>query len=348
MSHSSTSSSEATLCLAGWRPWGALVALTLLVLFEFLVARQDHLWDAVQMSEVAVLGVLERKAFRAGSKPQVLVFGNSRVRDGLAPRVIEEAAGLPRGAVANLALTSGRAYDALVLWRRNQGHFDQVRLALIGVDWFDFRGDTSEGNRFRRYGSAGDRWRAWRGGASPDVLIGALWRGFDAGRALADLLDASVSGNLRDLPVAPDGRITWRDVEVLEGPATVDPERMLEMHYGGKWNANPSNQRDLLELISILEAEGVVVVLMRIPYRPVYVDAALERYGAQVASAQDLMRIFEDRWWWGSHDQDEMGIPVEWFYDYGHPTTLGARALSWNLGRWLVEQHVFDDQDRDR
>ena len=84
----------------GLRPWGALLAVALLLAVEFGLARRDWIWGWWPRSESGVIDAIETQVIAQSDAPSVLFLGSSRVRDAVSPREVEKQLGLKRGAVA--------------------------------------------------------------------------------------------------------------------------------------------------------------------------------------------------------------------------------------------------------
>ena len=124
----------------GLRPWGMLLALSLLLAFEFGLARRDWIWGWWPKSESGVIDAVERQVIAEAEAPAVLFLGSSRVRDAVSPREVEEQLGLRRGTVLNLAVTNGTPFDALTLYRRNREKLRSAKVAFFGVEVFQVDG----------------------------------------------------------------------------------------------------------------------------------------------------------------------------------------------------------------
>src|SRR5690606_19064114 len=108
----------------------------------------------------------------AGRRPRILFFGNSRTRDAIAPRLVEAHLGLPEGAVLNLGLTRGTAFDAEVLYRRNRAFLADAEVAFFGVDVIQLDGHLESNERVRRFSTLRDRIERFDGEQRLALLVG--------------------------------------------------------------------------------------------------------------------------------------------------------------------------------
>ena len=132
------------------------MAVTLLTVFEFAVARADWFWGWIPFSQVGVIDALERQVLPK-SEPLILFMGSSRVRDAIAPRTLEKRLRLPRGSVLNVGLTMGTPFDAKILYERNRDKLSRAQLVFFGVEPFQLDVHNRPTERILRYGSLSDR-----------------------------------------------------------------------------------------------------------------------------------------------------------------------------------------------
>ena len=325
MSSSSTSSSERTLDLTGFRPTALIVCLAALAVFE-IFARSVDVWSVVPRSNSGIMDQMETRVIEPSRSPRVLVLGSSRIRDAVLPETLEYELGLERGDVLNLGTTAGTPFDALTLVRRHPKLIENVELAIVGVeDWY-VDGTYPHNERDMRYASMSERL------AYPtrvQLLTGLLWHTYGANTAIRRWL-RRLGRPGPDVELLPDGRFSWRTGDTSDE----DPPDRADQLFA---TYEPATHRldQLAQLVQILEQAGAAVAIVQVPLHPAYSARMAEKY-PQVR--RDLMRLLESRRGhaevrlWGA----EPGVlTVEDFYDYGHLYDAGARTFSTRLARDL-------------
>lgn len=329
-SPSSTSSSSRRR----W-PRGLAVAVALLAVVEIGGARQTWLWAYVPDSQTGIIDALESQVIAPAPPPLVVLMGSSRMRDAVAPRVLEVELGLPAGAVLNLGVTAGTPFDALTLYRRNREKLGRARAVVVGIEDWHFNAGLDPNERDRRYMSWSERWHGFRGEATLSLAAGWIWRTYDAQGPLRRLARALVRGRDAALPIAPDGRVRWRKIERDEGPETTDVAAQIERTYR---RFTPGRLRvDALErLISLAREDGVRVFVVQLPWRDAYVDYAEAHHAAAFAAARRMAEGIEGADVVLYDRASALGIPARHFYDYGHLTPPGARVMTRRLAEVIA------------
>jgi hypothetical protein len=308
-------------------PRGALLALLLLLAVELGLARQERLWSWVPASNSGVVDAIERQVITPAQAPQVLLMGSSRVRDGVAPRQLEAALHLPEGAVLNLGLTRGTPWDAALLYRRNRDKLKQARLLVVGVEDWSFNAAVSPNERYRRFASLSDRVGVYNPDWTRSLVVGWIWRTYDAQGPLRNLLTSALKGRPKDLPIAPDGRVQWRKKESDTGPKDLDLSLDVERAFR-KFEVTDGLNDQLRDLIALAREDGLTVVLVQVPLRDAYIDLAAQKYPDALARYRDNLRHFSDTPQLIYERASDLGISPEWYYDYGHLTAPGARVFT--------------------
>ncbi len=338
---SSTSSSETglgteTLRLRGWRPVGLAWAIAWLAAFELLV-RVLPVASYVPASEAGIVDVLDTAVIAPAPDPAIVLLGNSRLRDAVAPRQLEERLGLARGTVLNLGITAGQPWDYAWLYERHREKLSRARVLVVALDDFRFSTRTPPGERFRRFASFRDRIGTYDG-KTPSLVVGWFWKTFDLRDAIVRTAKALLTGNRRGVPVADDGRIVWRDEERDRGPATIDDEAEVRSRYR-KFERSAARVETVARLLRLAREDGVAVRLVVLPSR----DSIIDEVDRSVPDApRYLTEVLErlERDFPGTRSIEwrrasELGIEDDRFYDYGHLTPPGARVLTDRLAEWL-------------
>jgi len=329
-----------TLTLRGLRPWGALLALGILLAVEFGVARQPTVWFAFQESPVWVQQQIEQKLIK-GSSPRVAVLGNSRIQDMILPGVLADSMGLAASDVVNAAITEGTPFDCLNIYRRNRDIFRDADILIIGQDSWQCRARPISHERVRRYATLEDRLELFTGPVREELLVGYFWRTLDAHKAMLRGAKGIATGKTQR-NIIVNGRSTWNPYASLDqiGPEHVDGLMARARSFYANFEPGDTSLRPLRELAALAREDDTHIVFCRAPLRTAfhqYVVAhwpeAEEQFEPTIRQALTFdeapptMIVYK-----GIH---ELGMPETYFADYGHLLPRGAVALSQHLGRQL-------------
>jgi hypothetical protein len=266
--------------------------------------------------------------------PAVVVFGSSRTRDGIAPRVMELVLQLPPGTVLNLSFSSGLPSEALTMYRAHRRILSQARWLVFGVeDWqFDARSRTE---RFRALSGLKTRLSLPSIAAKAEHALGWLWAFWDMREVLRNYHALITAGNFPGPPNALDtlGRIVTKENQLETG--TADDQRLqayVDRNFNG-WQAWPYQAKALAELVTVAQADGLRVSVIRLPTRQAYQDKVRERY----AQLDDEWRLLLTKQLPDTPvyhiTNAEVGLSDEDYVDYGHMAVRGAIKLSTWLAR---------------
>lgn len=305
-----------------------MLALVLLLGVEIGVARADWIWGWVPRSESGVVDALEAQIIaQTDAAPRVVLFGSSRVRDAVGPRQLEAELGLGEGEVLNLGLTHGTPFDALTLYERNRGVLSQAEVAVFGVEPWQFdRVDGEVNERVNRFAGLRHRY-AHEGTQQLGLLVGWVWRTYDAKPALRRFIKSLHKGRPDALPLADDGRIEWRDNATNRRAARRSMGHYAKKHFE---DYELSNRRSLIltEFVEMLEDDGVEVIIVQIPVRSGYTTKAQSKYPeafelflhqCEEYSGHSLVRF---------EPASDYGLTSADFYDYGHLRERGAQRFT--------------------
>jgi hypothetical protein len=323
-------------------PWGLLFALFLLVLVEFGLARRDFIWGWVPHSDTGIVDVLEEQVLHEdeeGNPPRVLFFGNSRSRDGIAPRSLEKRLRLPEGSVMNLSLTRGTPFDAEMLYRRNRELLKDADIAFFGVDVIQLDGALPLNERVRRFATLGDRIFRFEGSERIELLVGWIWRSYDARDALRRLIKTTWKDKPQGVPIGADGRVQWRTARLNRAASRRSMRSYGRMHFR-KYESSESRRGHLVDFVELLESDGIEVVIMQVPVRSDYASYVRTRYPTAMMRYEDDVRSrVGDRqtfMWW---DSEFVGLQKTHFYDYGHLKDTGTGIFTRKIADWLREEY---------
>lgn len=314
-----------------------VVCVLLLLLFELVVGRGTLIWTVDQRSESGQLDVLESKVIAKAQAPSVVILGNSRTRDALTPIDLESAWGLERGGVLNLSMTGGEPFDYRVILERHRALIEQADVVFLAVEAWMFRDDPLITERFRRFADWDDRLAAWRATEDPGLLLGGLWRTYDARRKIVETPIEWLMQDSRQLRLTEDGRVTWREEDQEIGNRSINMDWELETYYRG-YQPGRATVDDLIATARALHAAGVEVVIVRPPLRDEFVDARSDlALGAQ-RNFESVMADLKQQMPWlrfvVNQRASELGLDWRSYVDYGHMSLFGGRLYS----SWLAEQ----------
>jgi hypothetical protein len=320
-----------TLNLQGFKPKAMVAALLVLIAIELGVGRSEWIWSWIPASDSGVIDAMEDRIISQSHPPAIVMLGNSRLRDALMPRELEEALSLPRGSVHNLGMTVGTPFDSLTMYRRSRESFSDARILVLHLEAFNLA-PMRPTERFRRFATLEERLSLPSRADRLSTLVGFFWRTFDAQKPLQQSLITILLRRDTTLRFSEDGRIDWRRFEEDSGPDFVDLShyrRGFERFMPGKLGAD--YVRGLLRLA---EADGLRVVVFRAPFRDAYADVsdAFPRREAHFRAFCDSLPvnvhcIILQR---GSG----LGLTPRDFYDYGHLTNHGAKSVT----RYFAEE----------
>lgn len=129
---------------------------------------------------------------QATVKPRVVLMGDSVMLYGVNEDRLASLMGLAPGEVANLGIESGRAWDALVLMRRNSQFFAEVELVIFNAA-FNQVTQSSVAKRlphFYRFSTLAEKWRVDSTRDRAAMLLDAAWPVYSERRELSTWLEA--------------------------------------------------------------------------------------------------------------------------------------------------------------
>jgi hypothetical protein len=325
MSRSSIFSFD-TLRLTGLRPYGAIFAIALLVAVEVFVARGEMVWSFAQNSQPGIVDAMEHLVIDKAENPQIVVLGDSRDRDAIVPGVLARELGIPSSDVLNLSLTSGLPFDSLTLYRRNREHLSQAKLIILGVDDFSLR-PLTDTERVRRFATLRERWEHFEGETRASLIVGFIWRTFDANKAIGRLMKQVLLRPDRRVAIGEDGRVVWRD----ENAGFVDDAEQMAIAWYGK-GEKAFNSWAVRELLDLAKEDGVPVLLYRAPlsekfreHRDRLQPHANQRFKDHLAQYADHPAVVGQL---VNDDPAAFGLSPDDFFDYGHPRASGAEKTT--------------------
>jgi len=306
--------------------------VALLAVFELGVARTGSLWHAVPRSKTGVFHALETEVVRTrDAAPRVLILGNSRVRDAIDPSALELQWNLGDDAVLNLGLTAGTPTDSCKLYERNREYLRGASLAIVNVDDWNLS-DGSATDTDRQFADLGTRLREFDGPERQRLLVGWAWRTYDLRNVMRQGVEEwALRGGTRVAPIGADGMVQWRQKDEETGPEEFDPNPDANKGYAS-FRPHEFQLEQLKVLVRRLQQDGSTVVIVRLPTRQEYEDAASTRFAEAYrycretidSLTQSIPGVVVMDFTGGT----SLGIPPNHFYDYGHVTLAGRRTTT--------------------
>jgi len=316
-------------------PKALLVAVSVLVLLDFAVARREWIWAFVPRSPSGVFDVLEDNVVVPAQDPSIVLFGSSRVRDAVAPRLLEEELGLREGSVLNLAMTAGNPFDSLVFYRRHREKLSGARLIIIGVEFWDFNAHGIN-ERDRRFANLADRLQLFDRKKTPALLVGWLWRTWDAKAVISRFIDIEtrwllgerdIMQQMREPPIEEDGRVEWRTDEpataTAEEPLTAVADRALS-----NYSAGYGRRRQVQHLVDLAHEDGVPVLVVLFPMRTEFAEYVRAAYPHAYAHFHQQLRSIKGARIRIYETERDAHLPQECFDDYGHVNKRGSELMT--------------------
>jgi hypothetical protein len=325
MSRSSTFSSRALL-----------LAAVVLVAVELGLARTSWIWSRDPSSASGVFDAMERLIIAPALPPTVVFMGSSRARDAMAPRRLEQDLGLPPGSVLNLGMTGGAPLDAWMLYRRNRAKLSSARVLVFAVEEWHVNRSFPPGVLDRRLAPLRERIGVFDHDATMSLVAGWFWRTYDAQEPLRDLITTTLSRRALTLRVTDDGRIVYREHEEQEGPAHTEVAMWATSFYRG-FAPSAGRIRQIQSLIDDARADGMAVLVVRLPWRDAYVDEARRSYPREFAEATSTVGRLQRARVVLYERASAAGIPERSFHDYGHLTLRGAELMTDLLARDIAK-----------
>ena len=337
-----------SLDLRGWRPWGLLTCLAVLLLLELAVARSDWVWSHLDRSPTGIVDAVERLVIEPAADPVVVVMGNSRMRDAAVPSVIADELGLPRERVLNLSLTQGAPYDALDLYRRHRDKLSRAEVLVLGFDEWQFETKLAPSERFLRRAMLEQRLELAEGSTRLSLLAGWSWRTLDARMPILRTLKQLLFPIERGVAIDEEGRIVWREVEPEHGPEIADSRETAERLFTKFEFAPASAEANFLqELLRLAREDEVSVLVYRPPYRATFME---EQARLAPRVERDYEHFLADLMAQGlvtravlRSSGQTIGLTETMFLDYGHSSRTGAEIISRDLASQMEEMRNIPD-----
>ena len=323
-----------------WNLLSVISIMIALVAVEFLV-RTPGFWTLVPS-----LSARERffePAVQRSPYPQIIFAGNSRIRVGISPKIIENMLELPSGAVANFAFDGAMPDELLGVFQNHPAQLGSARFMIIGVGGKTFNKGLSTRRQTSfipwESPSLSDRLQAesWEGRIY--FTVGWFWKTWDA----RSILRQYAKNVLKEtMPFAGFGHNPYVDDlgRIMLAPEpNSHPSDSQAMNRTDLVNYQPDEMQlhALRELIILANSNGTDVILIDAPLGPVYRSMVQGQFPR------------EDTYWRDQIEQQTglnvIRLPItsaqcsDWtqcFVDDGHLNHRGAEAYSEQVGDWLL------------
>lgn len=312
-------------------PLGLLGTLALIAAVEAFVSRHD---DALTTVWAVGWRASGRASARASKDCDLLCLGDSLVKHGVVPRLLDSRLGTRS---YNLAACVAQAPTSYFLLRRALGAGARPRTILI--DFTEHLLCTGPRKNLRQWpellGPAEALDLAWTARDASLFATTILGRVLPTVRArveirvaIADAL-AGRPATIRDLVAAC--RRNWRRNRGAQvnpkGPITADPATVYRQVYPERWRCDRTNAIYIRKFLDLARDHGIQVVWLLPPYTPAFqdqceahgVDDQFGRFVHQVQSRyRDLIVL----------DARRAGFPATEFFDPIHLDRSGASAYT--------------------
>lgn len=322
--------------------WSAgLFALAILIVVEVFARRQD-IWFEHQESPVWVQREVQKQLIDQIDSPQIVILGNSRILSMIQPRILEDTMGLGRGQVLQAAITEGNPYDCLYVYRRNRERFKKSKLVIIGLDSWQVQGKTMLHERIRYNASMKDRIKYFTGKERYSLVVGRIWRTYDAHKPLMRYLKGYILGS-GQRQIIVDGRSRWNPYENMNmrGPKELKDIDQTALGFYKNFQEGDASLEPLKTLMAMAKSDGLQVVFCRAPMRDSFINIVNINWPIAEKQLQEIVeKMFKAAGVEGYSliygKASELGIPMEYFSDYGHFLPIGAKAATQRFAKDLV------------
>jgi len=323
----------------GRLPWGLLGAAVLVLLGESFLAVRDIAFTSPLLSSWSMGGEsLRREAPRA----EVLCLGDSLLKFGVAPRVLEERLGRRAyngGVLANSPtmtyFLARRAIEAGARPRALVVEFNPMFLdgpPFGSRQWVEMIGPRE---------CLDLAWTGRDAGFFARTMTGRLFRSVRRRFEVRENIMAALRGEVSSMP--PIIHATWRNGNVNRGAllmppygpvGTVDPANLTAEFARPNWTCDPVQEHYLRRLLMLAEAHAVPVVWLVPPVSPA-VQAVRDQVAMEEPHSQFLRSLQARFPGLVVVDGRRCGYDGPAFTDPLHLSARGASALSIDLAEAL-------------
>lgn len=309
---------------------GAL-ALAILLLFEFGVARTKWAYEQTAGVFINSIYALEDNVIEPGPAPAVLVFGSSRLQDSISPRLLEAELDLDEGQAMNLAFPFGDVVASRLLYERSRNKLSQAQVAVIGVEMWDLFGERKL-DPIQEFFLPMDERLEHRGKDRVSLLISSVWKTYAMRKTAGHIAGGLLRGGPDLGPLSPDGRL-MHTAGTEFGPVAIDAaiqfdDRFAELEAQETLSGR-GDRDELQDFINLLAGDGVTVIVVHLPMRRDFVPEVDERLPTVVAGARSVLESLDGLAAVEMETSLEaLGIPDNYYRDFGHAAEAAVAPLT--------------------
>jgi len=310
------------------------------VIFEIIV-RTSLFWSIAPSSQSQRLLTVTGLAL-GDSDPSIVIFGNSILRNAVSSNVLADELGIGRADVVNLSVSSGVAHDFTHQYDTYVQDGRNLKLVVIGIDPRAF--DVGQSNpelqpRFREAASFDERLMITDVKTRTDLIIGWLWRSWDARyqsasyahellftRKISDQLPVVDDLGRWDM-VSPNFRTSEQEIIDL-----ADKDGSEYSYFDGV------NMNALRELVRSAADRDVEVLLLQYPVTDLYFDhfektagIELQKFYSAVAEITGSSVVTVE------HGLNSCPTIDSCYTDYGHMSAAGSTNYSKQVAALIVD-----------
>lgn len=309
----------------------AAVALAVLLLFEFGVARTKWAYELTPGIFVASIYALEDNVVHPGPDPDVLVFGSSRLQDAVAPRLLESELGLDQGKAMNLAFPFGDVVATRLLYERNRDKLSTADVAVIGVEMWDLFGERRLDPTEEFFLPLDERLeRSGKDRAS--LLMSSVWKTYALRKMSGYIFGGLLRGGPDQGPIGPDGRLQYAPT-IGAGPDAIDAANQFDDRFSAleadDGLTGIGDRAELQRLIDVLAADGIEVILVHLPMRRDFLPEVERRLPTVIDDSRTILSSFDGTALTAMETNlDALGIPDTAYRDFGHTAEPGVEPIT--------------------
>lgn len=308
------------------------MALALLLLFEFAVARTKWAYELTPGIFINSIYALEDNVIEPGPVPIVAIFGSSRLQDAVAPRLLELELDLEEGEAANLAFPFGDAAGSRLLYERNRSKLGQLEVAVVGVEMWDLFGERRL-DPIQEYFLPMQERLEHTGKDRVSLIVSSFWKTYAMRGMAGYIFGGLLRGGPEQGPLGADGRLKYYAGENHDGPEAIDPavqfdDRFAELEKQGDLSGI-GDQAELQRFIDMLTEDGVTVIIVHLPMRRDFIPEVEDRLPTITTETRRVLGELAGP----SRVEIEvsleaLGIPDTSYRDFGHAAGAGVIPIT--------------------
>ncbi len=295
-------------------------------------------------SRQAEMRFLEHEVLEKFPPPKILLMGSSRIRRAINPRLLDEQLGLPRHSTMNLGLASGRIFEALYFYQKNQARLSSAQLVVLGIDEWHLSTGWRLGSVYELNAPWSERMSLPNPLRTRLLLDGAFTMRlklplvFPAIAAAAGLRKKEAV----ELTLNDDYQVLPRARKAL--PADIDPRRFHETigTFYDTFHIDPVMEGHVEALAKLVKAAGGKLILLQLPNRAAYHQEVERLRGKEFEQHVSTMTRLAQRLdvpFYLYRLPSECSLDETSFEDYGHMTPEGA-ALFTRHAAGTIRKHL--------